>query len=700
MPNRLAQETSPYLLQHAGNPVDWYPWGPEALERARREDKPIFLSIGYSACHWCHVMEHESFESPQIAALLNEQFVCIKVDREERPDIDAVYMAACQMMTGAGGWPLSIFMTPERLPFLAATYLPKRSRFGRTGLIELSRRIRELWEADPGKIAASAAGLSGHLGQAFAFTPGDPPEMRLLDRAFDDIALAYDGRYGGFDPAPKFPMPHRLLFLLRCHERTGEPRALEMTARTLTAMRLGGIWDHVGHGFHRYATDPAWLVPHFEKMLYDQALAALAYLEAYQTAADPLFARTAEEIFAYLQRDMTAPCGAFFSAEDADSEGVEGKFYVWTLAEFREALGSAEAAFWEPVFNLAAEGNFREEASGRLSGANILHLTRPFGQWAKQLAVGEAELCNRWEQARRQLFEARRRRIPPLKDDKVLVDWNGLAIAAFAAGGRVLDRPELAQAAGAAARFILEEMRAADGRLWHRYRDGERSVAGQAGDYAFLIHGLLQLYRATHDVAWAEEAAALQTVMLRDLWDASAGGFFLVPAENRELPVRPKELYDGALPSANSMALLNLLWLARLSGETRFAETAEQLVRAFAGTVGRHPSAFTLFLCGLDFALRPGQDVVVAGEAAAPDTRRLLAALNRTFAPNRLAQLKSFDNAERLAKFAPFSDGLAVARGRTAAHLCEGAGCRETVDDVDRLIAGLLAKAGPGREGV
>jgi uncharacterized protein YyaL (SSP411 family) len=690
--NRLIHEKSPYLLQHAHNPVDWHAWNEEAFARAAAENRPVFLSIGYATCHWCHVMERESFEDPEAAHCLNETFICIKVDREERPDIDALYMAACQMMTGGGGWPLTIFMTPDKKPFFAATYLPKRTRFGRTGLIELCQRVRELWALEPQKLSVSAKGLTENLSRAFEFSAADQPGLRLLDRAYDDIAFRFDGRHGGFEPAPKFPTPHRLLFLLRCHERTGDQRALEMVERTLTAMRLGGIWDHVGFGFHRYVTDVQWLLPHFEKMLYDQALMGLACLEAYQVSGVPLLADTARDIFTYVLRDMTSGPGAFFSAEDADSEGVEGKFYLWSVAEFREVLGSAEAAFWGPVFNLDPAGNFHEEASGHKTGANILHLSRPFSRWAQELNLAEENLRQRWEKARRRLFDARETRIHPLKDDKVLTDWNGMMIAALAAGGRILAQPEYVQAAARAADFVLQALRGADGRLFHRFRDGERAVAGQAGDYAFLIQGLLHLYRSTFELSYAEQAAALQEIMLQDLWDPAGGGFFSVGAQQQDLPVRPKELYDGAVPSANSVSVMNLLWLSRLTGDSRWADRAQQMVRAFGGSVSRQPSAFTGFLCSLDFALRPGQDIVITGERGAEDTRRLLSALNLKFSPNQVAQLKSGDNASRLAQFAGYTDGLQFPMGQASAHVCVGSACRESVSDVQSLIDRLSAK--------
>jgi hypothetical protein len=691
-PNRLINEKSPYLLQHAHNPVDWHAWNEEAFAKAAAANKPVFLSIGYATCHWCHVMEAESFEDEEAARHLNDTFVCIKVDREERPDIDAVYMAACQMFNGSGGWPLTVFLTPDKRPFFAATYLPKRSRFGRTGLIELCERVKMLWVQEPHKIEATASGIADTLGKAFEFAPDETPGLRLLDRAYDDIAFSFDGRHAGFEPAPKFPTPHRLLFLLRCHDRTAEPHALEMVTRTLSAMRLGGIWDHVGFGLHRYSTDGRWRLPHFEKMLYDQALSAMAYLEASQVSPMPLLAQTANEIFAYVLRDMTSPQGAFFSAEDADSEGVEGKFYLWGRDEFRQALGPAEAAFWEPVFNLKPEGNFMDEASGHTTGANILHLTRPFEPWAKDLGVTAKQLHLRWEDARARLFAVRAARIHPLKDDKILTDWNGLMIAALAQGARVLGHRRYAEAAERAARCILDLLRGGDGRLFHRFREGQRAIPGQAGDYAFFIFGLLHLYRSTFDVAWAEQAKALQEVMLAELWDETAGGFFLAGDQNHELPVRPKEIYDGAIPSANSVALLNLLWLSRLTGNTKWADKADQLMRAFAGTIGRQPSAFTFFLCGLDFALRPGQDLVIAGESGSPGADRLLEALNLAFRPNQVTQLKSDGNASQLARFAGYTDGLQVVQGQTAAHLCVGSACKETVTDVPGLIDRILGK--------
>ncbi len=688
--NQLIHEKSPYLLQHAHNPVDWQPWSEAAFARARSENKPVFVSIGYATCHWCHVMEKESFEDEETARHLNETFVCIKVDREERPDIDAVYMAACQMMNGSGGWPLSIFMTPEKKPFFAATYLPKTSRFGRAGLIDICRQVRELWRNQKDKIDASADSVAGQLPRAFAYTGAGEPNPDLMDRACRSIRQTYDPQHGGFASAPKFPMPHRLLFLLRCYHHGRDPVILDMVTRTLTAMRMGGVWDHVGFGFHRYSTDARWLLPHFEKMLYDQALTAAAYLEAYQVTKDPFMARTAEEILAYVLRDMTAPEGAFYSAEDADSEGEEGKFYLWTLEEFRQALGEPDAGRWATILRLSAEGNFADEATHRKTGANILHLTAPLARWAEKLGVPPDELAREWEQVRNRLHQSRRSRVRPLKDDKVLTDWNGLMIAAFSQAARVLNRPDYADAAGRAARFILTRLRDEQGRLHHRFRDGECAVAAQAADYAFLIYGLLGLYQTTYDIAYAEQARDLQLEMMGYFWDEKAGGFFSSSADGDDLPVRPKELHDGAIPSANSVSLYNLLMLGRLTGDAEWENKAHEVVRAFAGTIGAQPTAFTFFLCALDFALRPGREVVVSGRLEADETHALLAALHQNFAPSQVTVLKSDENARRLAGFAGYTDGLQVLADRAVAHVCRNGACVDSTSDSRKLLERLL----------
>jgi len=684
-PNHLIHEKSPYLIQHANNPVEWHPWSEEAFALAKAKDKPVFLSIGYATCHWCHVMERESFEDEEAAGWLNDTFVCIKVDREERPDIDAVYMAVCQMLTGSGGWPLSIFMTPEKKPFFAATYLPKTSRYGRAGLIDICRQVKELWSHQHEKITTSVEAIQANLAGAFSFTPAHSPEASLLKQTFEQMKARFDVRYGGFGPPPKFPTAHRLLFLLRYHHATRENAAWDMVAQTLNRMRMGGIWDHVGFGFHRYSTDERWLLPHFEKMLYDQALLATAYLEAYQISREPLFAQTAEEIFTYVLRDMTSPEGGFYSAEDADSEGEEGKFYGWTLEEFRGIAGSDVAQRWETILRLTPEGNFAEEATGQKTGANILHLTAPLKNWSEKLGFPAEQLEQEWEVLRYELFQSRENRVHPLKDDKILTDWNGLMIAALATGSRVLNRPDYEKAARQAALFILRHMQDKSGRLHHRFRDGHVTSDAHASDYAFLITGLLSLYQATCDLTFAEQALNLQKTMIADFWDESHNGFFSTPAGQADLPVRPKELYDGAIPSANSVSLLNLATLFKLTGDPALQERTQSLIQAFAGTVAAQPEAYAYFLCALDFVIRPGQEVIIAGDPSTQDTQAFVALLNRDFAPNRVAIFKSEKNARRLGVLAPYTEGLQVREGKTTAHVCSNGACTLTIDDVKTL---------------
>jgi len=690
-PNRLADEKSPYLLQHARNPVRWYPWSEDAFLRARNEDKPIFLSIGYATCHWCHVMERESFEDREAADILNDVFVCIKVDREERPDIDAVYMGACQMLTGSGGWPLTIVMTPERKPFFAGTYLPKHSRHGRIGLLDLAKRIRALWHSEREKVLTSAHRITGELGRLSEYSSEGKLDAAVFNLAYEQIRQSFDDRFGGFESAPKFPTPHRLRFLLRHHSNTGDPLPLEMARKTLTAMVRGGIWDHVGFGFHRYSTDRRWLLPHFEKMLYDQALIAPALLETYQLTGETRFARVAEDIFSYLHRDMTSLDGAFFSAEDADSEGEEGKFYVWTTDEFEDALGKQEAGFWGRIYNLEREGNFTDESTGRTTGANILHLTRPLSRWAADLEIPDQELSCRWEKAREKLHLARSKRVPPLKDDKILADWNGLMIAALAMGARILNRPTYARQASQAAQFIISRMTDQHGALWHRYRDGDVRISAHASDYAFLIHGLLSLYDTTQDLTHAEGAALLQDRMVSEYWDADAGGFFSTAGSSKDLPLRPKELYDGAIPSANSVALGNLLALGRLTGNARWEDMAHTLSESFSGTVGRQPTAYTHFLLGLDMALYPGQEVVIVGERDAAYTREMLSAIHSRFSPNRVLLLKSDDNQDRLAAFADHTREMRQSNSRPTAYVCSNFTCQTPTTDIQAMVDHLDA---------
>ena len=696
MPNRLIHEKSPYLLQHAHNPVDWFPWSEEAFEKARQENKPVFLSIGYATCHWCHVMERESFEDEEAASALNDAFVSIKVDREERPDIDAVYMAACHMVSGSGGWPLNVLLTPDRKPFFAGTYMPKHTRFGRPGLVEICRQIQSLWKNDPKRVMDAADSIVGHLSQAFTYAAEPAQELNfdVLEQAFKQISRSYDPQYGGFDQSPKFPTPHRLQFLLRHYHRTGNDHAAEMVTHTLTAMSQGGLWDHVGFGFHRYSTDARWLLPHFEKMLYDQALLAMAYLEAYQVTGNRLFAQTAEEVLTYVLRDMTHPQGGFFTAEDADSEGEEGKFYIWSLDEFNQIADKAVGSEipWPQIFNLSVDGNFVDEATREKNGANILHMTRSWDQWAKTLNIPVQSLMDQWAMLREKLFNHRKLRIAPLKDDKILTDWNGLLIAALAQGARILGFDTYAAAAKKGVLFIKSRLMDSNGHLMHRFRDGQAAIVAQAGDYAFMVMGLVELYRTTFETELLEFAIELQERMDAGFWDDAQGGYFLTADGDKELPVRPKELYDGAMPSVNSVALSNLILLSRLTGNHRWEERADMLTRTFAATVSRQPVAFTHFLNGFDLALRPGNEVVVTGEKEAQDTRAILKALQNIYLPNLVTHLKSDDNAGPLSDLAGFTAGLSSSGGPATAHICTGFNCKKSTTDVDIMLKQLLNK--------
>jgi len=691
--NRLAFEKSPYLLQHADNPVDWYAWGDEAFERARREDKPVFLSIGYSTCHWCHVMERESFADEEAARVLNAAFVCVKVDREERPDLDQHYMAVCQMLTGSGGWPLTIVMTPDKRPFFAGTYFPKSRRWGRMGLLELAPLIGEAWRTRREEVLRSAdeviAAVDGSRLKVWSGS-GDGLSETTLDEAFHELAADFDESRGGFGGAPKFPIPHHIGFLLRYWKRTGHSQALAMAEKTLAVMRLGGICDHLGFGFHRYSTDTDWLVPHFEKMLYDQALLAEVFAEAFAATGKGEFKRTAGEIADYVLRDLSSPEGGFYTAEDADSEGEEGKFYLWTTDELGDVLGPEEAKLAARIYGLEARGNFSEPGRSR-DGRNILHRG-----WTAEGPVPEAglapeELADLLEKIRQKLFLAREERVRPFKDTKVLADWNGLTIAALASVFRITGEDRYLRAAERAADFVLERMRAPDGRLLHVFAEGAARVPAFLDDYAFLVKGLVGLYEAGFDPGRLEKALELTRRASELLWDEKEGGFFFAAADP-ELGARRKEIYDGAVPSGNSVMLMNLLRLARLTGRQDLEEKASRLAEAFSPDIGGHPRRSTEFLRGLDFALGPSWEVVVVGKVEAPDTRELLKALRGIYLPNTVGLFKPTDRAEAgraLERLAPFTKDMGVGGGRAAAYVCSGGTCRRPVSSAAELLDSL-----------
>jgi uncharacterized protein YyaL (SSP411 family) len=687
-PNHLVREKSPYLLQHAYNPVEWYPWGDEAFEKADRENKPIFLSIGYSTCHWCHVMEKESFEDLQVAQLMNDAFVSIKVDREERPDLDHIYMAVCQIMTGNGGWPLTIVMTPQKEPFFSATYIPKESRFDRPGMVELIPKIKAVWDARRSEVLESAKSVTNALHHLERETSGKEMERPVLDKAYQELAKRFDETYGGFGQAPKFPTPHNFLFLLRYWKRTADPDALNMVEKTLQELRLGGVYDQLGFGFHRYSTDREWLVPHFEKMLYDQAMLSLAYMEAYQATGKDLYANTAREIFEYVLRDMRSPEGGFYSAEDADSEGVEGKFYVWTEEELRRILSPEEADLIIKVFNVQKGGNFKEEATGRNTGSNILYLGKTLREIAESLHISLPELEQGMESARAKLFEKRERRIHPHKDDKVLADWNGLMIAALAQGARVLGSATYAGAASAAAEFVLKRLRTPEGRLLHRYRDGEAGIPAHLDDYAFLIWGLTQLYEATFQIPYLKTALELNEDMLKHFWDDRDGGFFFTPDDGEHLLIRKKAIYDGALPSGNAVALLNLLRLARFTGRPDLDKKAAQTGAAFSKPIEDFPSGYTQFLTALDFAIGPSYEVVVVGPPSAPDTEEMLKVLSTRFIPNKVVLLRpSEEPSPDITRLAPFTAHHRPVDGKATAYVCVQNACKMPTADVTEMLA-------------
>jgi uncharacterized protein len=692
--NRLAHERSPYLLQHAHNPVDWYPWGREAFDTARQENKPMFLSIGYSTCHWCHVMAHESFEDPEIAALMNDAFVNVKVDKEERPDIDDVYMTVCQTMTGGGGWPLTIVMTPEGKPFFATTYIPKETRFGRTGIRELIPRIKDAWLTKRTEIEKAAGDIISRIGESPLEASKEEISASAIQIAYEDLASVFDELYGGFRTAPKFPTPHNLTFLLRYWNRTGNGRALKIVERTLQAMRLGGIYDHIGFGFHRYSTDAEWLVPHFEKMLYDQALIGLAYVEAYQATGKDVYARVAREVFSFVAREMTSSEGAFFTAIDADSEGEEGKFYLWSEDEIDHILAKEDVELARSVFNMSADGNFREGSTGKRTGTNILHMKKSLTALASVLEMSEEALRNRVDAIRERLCTEREKRIRPQRDDKILTDWNGLMIASLAKGARALDEPAYATAAARAADFVLARMFDHRGRLLHRYRENEAAVFASLNDYAFLTWGLSELYETTFETRYLSLALGLLDHTLRHFRDDAGGGFYATADYAEPLILRKKGAYDGALPSGNSVMMLNLTFLGLLTGRVAYLTEASRLSKAFARDVDRAPEAYTQLLGAVDLALGPSYQTVVCGDAFAAKTREMLKALNKAFLPSNVVILKRADTEDaELAHIVQGTRDKKSINGKPTAYVCANYSCRAPTTDIDEILSALQVRA-------
>jgi uncharacterized protein len=673
--NHLINEKSPYLLQHAYNPVDWYPWGEEAFEKARREDKPIFLSIGYSTCHWCHVMEHESFEDSTVAEEMNKTFISIKVDREERPDIDNIYMSVCQMLTGSGGWPLTIIMTPDKKPFFAGTYFPKEARFGRIGMMELIQKIGESWINDRDKINSSAEKITSAIQEINTSVGSSEITEEAMHNAFKQFETRFDSEFGGFGTSPKFPSPHNLTFLLRYWKQTGNTSALKMVEKTLSSMRLGGVFDHIGFGFHRYSTDREWLLPHFEKMLYDQAMLTDAYVETYQATKNIEYASVANEIIEYVLRDMTSPEGGFYSAEDADSEGVEGKFYVWSDEEIRKVLDLKDAQLFITTYNIDLEGNFSDEASKNSTGENIPHLKNNLSEVAKRIVLDQSELEQRLESIRKKLFTIREERVHPYKDDKILTDWNGLMIASLAKAARVLDNDEFKNAAIKSMEFILTKMKDDDGRLLHRYRDGDFAIHGTLDDYAFVIWGLLELYETTFEVNYLKTAIELQETQNKYFWDEANHGYFLTASDAEKLLTRSKDVYDGAIPSGNSVSIYNLLKLGRLTANSEYENLASQMSISFSEIVNRAPGGTTMMLQGVNFALGNSSEVIIVSEKENEETNELLQKLNKEFIPNKVVLFKNKKNEDDLENIASFTSDYEIDSAKTMIYVCKNHQC-------------------------
>lgn len=676
MANRLANETSPYLLQHKDNPVDWYPWGEEAFEKARREDKPVLLSVGYSSCHWCHVMERESFEDEETARIMNEHFVNVKVDREERPDIDSIYMSALQAMTRSGGWPMTVFLTPEGVPFYAGTYFPPEPRGGMPSFKQVLLTLADAYRSRREEVLRSAESVREFLrASTTAEMPRSALREELLDRAAAALLGELDRRFGGFGEAPKFPQPMSLEVLLRHHRRTGSPEALSGVEITLRAMARGGIYDQLGGGFHRYAVDWRWLVPHFEKMLYDNALLSRLYLEAYQITGNGLYRRIAEETLDYVARDMRSPEGGFYSAEDADSEGEEGKFYVWTPQELREVLGEEEAALAASYWGVTERGNFE--------GRNILHVPREPEEVAREAGLSPEELGRRMDEIRRRLLEARNRRVRPGRDEKVLAAWNGLMLRSFAFASRVLRREDYLRVARENAAFLLENL-VSEGRMLRSYRDGRARISGYLEDYAMVADGLVSLYEATFETRWLREAASLAEAMNELFWDEERGAFFDAPAGHEELVTRPRDVYDNATPSGTSVAVDVLLRLALLLGREDYRRRAGTALEDLSGLMERAPSAFGRLLGALDFYLGRPREVAIIGRPDAPDTRALVDALYSVYLPNRVIAGSAGGDGE--AALIPLLEGRTMLDGRATAYVCEGYVCKSpTVEPAELL---------------
>ncbi|OGQ85770.1 MAG: thioredoxin domain-containing protein [Deltaproteobacteria bacterium RIFOXYD12_FULL_56_24] len=696
-PNRLVTEKSPYLLQHAFNLVAWFPWGKEAFALAGRKGKPIFLSIGYSTCHWCHVMAHESFENQEVARLLNENFVCIKVDREERPDLDQLYMTAVQALTGHGGWPMSVFLTPDLQPFYGGTYFPPESRHGLPGMVELLAAVHDAWRANPEKILASAAKITDHLRRKAADARAATIDPEIAAKAFRQLSAEYDPEFGGFGSAPKFPRPVVFSFLLRHAARTGETKALDMTKMTLRKMAAGGMYDHLGGGFHRYSVDGQWRVPHFEKMLYDQGQLAVSYLEAFQLGQDPFYANVAQDILDYVLRDMTSPEGGFYSAEDADSSQAgnpevhgEGLFYLWTREEIVKSLGQEHGEIFAFHYGVLEGGNALADPQAEFTGKNILYVAHQLAETAQRFRLQDEVLSRLLERLRQKLLTVRAQRPRPHLDDKIITSWNGHMISALARAAQVLGEKCYLVAAERAADFIRAKLYdPASGTLFRRYRDGDGGLAGQLDDYAFLVNGLLDLYEASFDLAWLQLALALTEKQIDLFGDEIHGGFFETSGSDQSVLVRLKADYDGAEPTGNSVSALNLLRLAWITGNDDWRQKAGATIKAFGERLNSYPSILPQMLVAYDFSESNPRQFVVAGKLGRPDTEIMLTMLRKRFLPGKIVLLADGETKKFLGQYQLFLAELSVQENKTTVYLCENFSCQLPISDLDQLATRL-----------
>jgi uncharacterized protein len=677
VPNRLQYETSPYLLQHKDNPVDWYPWGDEAFQRARAEDKPIVLSVGYSACHWCHVMEHESFSSERIAGIMNRHFVNIKVDREERPDVDAIYMTAVQSLTGQGGWPMTVFLTPEGKPFSGGTYFPPEDRGGLRGFPKVLMAVAEAYHERRDQIDEFADKVGDALDSYFRRElEAGPVSEAMLDEAIRNLSPLFDRYNGGFGGAPKFPPSMVIDFLLRSHARTGAPKTLEIAEFTLRKMARGGIYDQIGGGFHRYTVDAIWLTPHFEKMLYDNGLLARVYVDAWRLTGDPLYRETADGVFRYVLREMTSPDGGFYSAQDADSEGEEGKFYVWSMEEIDDALEPADADLVKRYFGVSVTGNFE--------GRNILSVPREPADLAADIGIDEAVMRDTIRRASETLYEIRSQRIWPSRDDKVLTSWNGLMLRAFAEGAVAFDRDDLLAAAVRNASFLRDNLYR-DGRLLRSYKDGAARLDGFLEDYAYLSNALVSLYEATFDDQWLRWADELVRDMIDRFVDWENGGFFDTAIDHEGLITRPKEFVDNAVPSGNSVAAEVLQRLAILTNQPDYRRRAMEILERYGPLGSQQPNGAGHMLAACDFAVSTPLEIVFVGDPEHEGTRALTSVANRIYLPSRVIALKRPDQDDSIDELIPLLAHRTMIDGNPTAYVCRNYACRQPVTTPDDL---------------